>query len=74
MYVINKVLSNWDYYTVSNVYMILNNESEKMWKEAVVAYFKLLHWHFRGNNEENHENLSQYRPCPEWDSNRRPSE
>jgi hypothetical protein len=24
----------------------MNNEFERMWKEAVVAYFKIISWHF----------------------------
>jgi hypothetical protein len=33
----------------------MNNEFEKIWKEAVVAQFKLLHQHFPGWTKENHE-------------------
>jgi hypothetical protein len=33
----------------------VSNELERMWKEAVVAYFKVLSLHFPGGNEENLE-------------------
>jgi hypothetical protein len=35
--------------------MIVNGKFERMWKEAVVAYVKVLSQHFRGGSEENHE-------------------
>jgi hypothetical protein len=33
----------------------MNDESERMWKEAVVAYFDVLSRHFHGGTEESHE-------------------
>jgi hypothetical protein len=37
-------------------------ELERIWKEAVMAYFMVISWHFPGGNDENHENLSQDLP------------
>jgi hypothetical protein len=37
----------------------LNNELEKIWKEAGVASFKVLSQYLPGETEENHEILSQ---------------
>jgi hypothetical protein len=45
-------------YMASNERLIVNNELEMMWKEAVVAFFKLLSWNLPGGTEVNHENLS----------------
>jgi hypothetical protein len=36
----------------------VNDELKRIWKEAVVAEFKLLYPHFPKGNEENYENLS----------------
>jgi hypothetical protein len=36
----------------SNGWMIVNNKLEKIWKEEVVASFKLLSRHFLGGTEE----------------------
>jgi hypothetical protein len=33
----------------------MNDELERMWKEAVVAKFKILSRYFSGGTEENHE-------------------
>jgi hypothetical protein len=33
----------------------VNDELERMWKEAVVALFKVLSRHLPGGSEENHE-------------------
>jgi hypothetical protein len=33
----------------------MNNELERMWKEVVVASFKVLAWHLHEGTEENHE-------------------
>jgi hypothetical protein len=38
---------------------LMNNELEKIWKEAVTAYFKVLSQHLPEDTEENHETLSQ---------------
>jgi hypothetical protein len=35
--------------------MIVNNELERMWKEAVVAQFKVLSGHVLGRTEECYE-------------------
>jgi hypothetical protein len=37
----------------------MNNESKRMWKEAVLALFKELSQHLPGGTEENHKKLSQ---------------
>jgi hypothetical protein len=37
--------------------MTVNNELDKMWKEAVMIYFKVLSQHLLGGTEENNENL-----------------
>jgi hypothetical protein len=31
------------------------NELERMWKEAVIAEFKELSWHFPGQTEKNYD-------------------
>jgi hypothetical protein len=49
-------------YVVSNKRMIVNNELERMWKEAVMASFKVLSKHLPGGPEEKHEHLSQDSP------------
>jgi hypothetical protein len=36
----------------------MNDGLERMWKEAVVAYFKVLSRHLPGGTEESHENSS----------------
>jgi hypothetical protein len=36
----------------------MNNELERMWKEAVMTYFKVLSQKMPGGTEGNHENLS----------------
>jgi hypothetical protein len=33
----------------------VNGELERMWKDAVVAYFRALSLHLPGGTEENHE-------------------
>jgi hypothetical protein len=33
----------------------MNNELERIWKEATVAYFEVLPQHLPGGIEENHE-------------------
>jgi hypothetical protein len=32
----------------------MNNELERIWKDAVEAQFKVLYWHLCGGTEENH--------------------
>jgi hypothetical protein len=39
--------------------MITSDESEMMWMEAIVAYFKVLSQHVPGQITENHEQFSQ---------------
>jgi hypothetical protein len=36
--------------------MIMNEELERMWKEAMVAYLKILTQHLPGGSEENNNN------------------
>jgi hypothetical protein len=38
--------------------VILNDELERMWKEAVVTYIKALSQHFTTGTLKNHENFS----------------
>jgi hypothetical protein len=35
--------------------MIMNNNLERIWKEAVLAQFKVLSRHLPGSTEENHK-------------------
>jgi hypothetical protein len=44
-------------YIPSNGRIISEYESERMWKEAVVAQFNVLHQYVLGGTEENGENL-----------------
>jgi hypothetical protein len=44
--------------------MIINGEKLGMWKEEVVACFRVLFRHFHGEIEENHERLSQENRVP----------
>jgi hypothetical protein len=39
--------------------ILMNNDLEKMWKGAVVVYFKILYWLLTGGTEARHEALSQ---------------
>jgi hypothetical protein len=50
----NDTFSKSDY-IASNERMIVNNELERKWKEAVVAQFKVLSRHLPGGTKENHE-------------------
>jgi hypothetical protein len=34
---------------------LMNNHLERIWKEVVMAYLKVLSWHLPGGTEENHE-------------------
>jgi len=38
----------------------VNNELERLWKEAVMVQFKVVFWHVPLGNEENHSLCSQY--------------
>jgi hypothetical protein len=49
--------------------MAVNNELEKMWKEAIMPRFKVLSRHFSGGTEENCEHLF-HESGPDRDSNR----
>lgn len=40
-------------------WMTLTNGTEKMWKETIMAQFKVLYSDFPTTTEENHKNLSQ---------------
>jgi hypothetical protein len=40
--------------------LLMNDELERIWKKAVLVYFKLLSQHLSGGTEEYHESLSQY--------------
>jgi hypothetical protein len=41
------------------VFIIVNDELERMWKEVAVAYFKVLSYHLLGGTEENVNQNSQ---------------
>jgi hypothetical protein len=47
----------------------VNDDLERMWKEAAVAKFKMLSQHLLGGAEENHENLNQDSQSPGRDLN-----
>jgi hypothetical protein len=49
-------------YIASNERMIVNNELERMWKEAVVAKFMVLSRHLPGGTKENHEKPQSGQP------------
>jgi hypothetical protein len=40
---------------VSNIWMVLNNEVERMWMEAAMTLFKVVFLHFPGNTNENRD-------------------
>jgi hypothetical protein len=56
----------------SNVRMT-GNELERIWKEVITAYFKVVSRHLPGGTDENHEN-SQGSLSPGRDLRLRPSE
>jgi hypothetical protein len=43
-------------YTQSSGRMLANDELERIWKEVVVTYFKVIFRHLPGETEGNHEN------------------
>jgi hypothetical protein len=43
----------------SKGWVIVNNKFERIWKEAVVAYFKVKSRNFSGGTQENHDKTSQ---------------
>jgi hypothetical protein len=47
----------------------MNVGFKRIWKEVVIACFKLLSWNSPGGTEEDHENLSQHSPSRGQDSN-----
>jgi hypothetical protein len=52
-----------------NVWMSVNDELERIWKEVVVAKFKLQSRYLSGETEECPENISQNIQCPGRESN-----
>jgi hypothetical protein len=50
----------------------MNDELERIWKEAVMAYFKVLCRNLPRGAEENYENLMQYRRSSGLDLNQGP--
>jgi hypothetical protein len=52
----------------------MNNGLIKIWKEAVLAKFKVLSRNLPEGTEKNHENLSQDRRSPSRDLNPGPAE
>lgn len=36
----------------------MNRHFERIWKEVIMDYFKVLSWHFPGGTEENHEQFA----------------
>jgi hypothetical protein len=50
MVLLNDTVSNSDY-GVSNGNILINDELERMWKKAVVAYFKVLSRYYRAGTE-----------------------
>jgi hypothetical protein len=53
----------------------MNNELERVWKEAIVTYFKILPRHLTGGTEENHgKPQSQDIRSPDCDLNPGPPE
>jgi len=46
------------------VWMRLNGDSKRIWKELVIAYFKDLSWNLLEGNKENYKNLHKNRLCP----------
>jgi hypothetical protein len=55
-YLFNDTVHSWDYIAL-NDRMIMNIDLERMWKEAVVAWFEVLCRHLPGGTEENHQNF-----------------
>jgi hypothetical protein len=52
----------------------MNNELERIWKEAVMTWFKVISQHLPGGTEEATNNLSRGRWFPVRDLNPRPPE
>jgi hypothetical protein len=45
---------------------LVNDEFERIWKEVVVAYFKVHSHHAPGGAQKDYRNCVQNRLCPEW--------
>jgi hypothetical protein len=67
-------LSGTQDYIASNDWMAVNNDMERMLKEGVVAYFKLLFCYLSEGTKEKKKNVSRDIPCPSPDSNCSPPE
>jgi hypothetical protein len=48
----------WLKTVVSNEWMMVNNESEWMCKQTVMAYFKVLSWHLPGRTKGTNKKIS----------------
>lgn len=44
-------------FIASNEWLVVDTELERMWKEVVVAYLKVLSRNLLAETEENHKNL-----------------
>jgi hypothetical protein len=49
--------------------MLANDELERISKEVVVTYFKVIFWYLPGGTEGNHENLDHHNMYSCRDSN-----
>jgi hypothetical protein len=47
----------------------VNNELERLWKDAVVTGFDILSWHLSGTAKESYENPVRKAPVSAKDSN-----
>jgi hypothetical protein len=54
--------------------LLMDNALERTWKEAVVAYFKVLSRHLPGGTEKTHKNHSQDSLSPGRNLNSEPPE
>jgi hypothetical protein len=54
--------------------MRVDNGRVRIWKEAVVAYFKAVLWNLLGGSEENMKNFNQNSQCSGLDLNLTPPE
>jgi hypothetical protein len=54
--------------------MIVNGEMERLWKEEVMAQFKILSWHSHKDTEKNHRNVNQNDQYPRRVSSQAPAE
>jgi hypothetical protein len=44
---------------------LMNNELERIWKDAVLDYIKVLSWYLPVRTEENHDKSHSGQPTPE---------